>query len=66
MDGRMDFEWDPVKAATNAHKHGVTFEEAETVFGDPLARTRFDADHSDEEDRFVTLGMSLRGRILVV
>ncbi|MBA3314657.1 MAG: BrnT family toxin [Planctomycetaceae bacterium] len=62
----MDFEWDPAKAAINIRKHGVTFEEAETVFGDPFGRTRFDPDHSDDEARFITLGMSLRGRLLVV
>ena len=62
----MDFEWDPIKASSNASKHGIQFEEAATVFGDPLARTRFDPDHSAREDRFVTLGLSMAGKLLVV
>jgi uncharacterized DUF497 family protein len=62
----MRFEWDPAKAATNATKHGVTFEEAATVFGDPNARVIGDPDHSVDEERFVILGMSTRARELVV
>jgi hypothetical protein len=62
----MEFEWDPDKAARNLAKHGVSFDEAATVFGDPLAMTYFDPDHSDEEDRFVTFGHSDQGRLLVV
>lgn len=62
----MDFEWDPDKAASNLTKHGVAFAEAATVFGDPLAITFFDPDHSDDEDRFVTFGHSNQGRLLVV
>jgi uncharacterized DUF497 family protein len=54
----MEFEWDPQKAAINVNKHGVTFYEAATVFGDPLAVTYYDPDHSDEEDRFLTIGQS--------
>ncbi|HET7503099.1 MAG TPA: BrnT family toxin [Kofleriaceae bacterium] len=60
------FEWDPAKAAENVRKHGVTFEEASLVFSDPLARSRYDDEHSSSEDeRWVTLGLS-RGVLLVV
>jgi uncharacterized DUF497 family protein len=62
----MDFSWDSRKAATNARKHGLTFQEAVTVFGDPLALTAFDPDHSEGEDRFITMGRSAAGRLLVV
>ena len=60
------FEWDPEKAEANERKHGVSFGEASTVFGDPYARTRPDPLHSFEEDRWVTLGYSEQGRLLVV
>ena len=60
------FEWDTTKAAVNAKKHGVTFEEATTVFGDPLAILLSDPDHSVAEQRYVLLGMSARRRLLVV
>ncbi len=62
----VDFDWDPGKAAANDVKHGVTFEEASTVFGDPLAATISDPDHSAEEEREVTLGLSANERLLVV
>ena len=62
----MEFEWDPDKAARNLAKHGVSFPEAATVFGDPLAMTYGDPDHSREEDRFLTFGHSSAGRLLVV
>ena len=62
----MEFEWDPEKAAGNWRKHDVSFEEAATVFGDPLAMTYLDPDHSEEEDRFLTFGHSQQGRLLVV
>jgi len=62
----MEFEWDPDKAAWNLAKHGISFHEAATVFGDPLAATYFDPDHSAEEDRFLTFGHSSKGRVLVV
>jgi uncharacterized DUF497 family protein len=62
----VEFEWDPDKAARNAAKHGVSFQEAATVFGDPLAITYFDPDHSEDEDRFLTFGHSADGRLLVV
>jgi len=60
------FEWDEKKANRNVNKHGVSFEEAATVFADPLSITIFDPLHSKEEDRFVTLGMSNKNRLLVV
>ncbi len=66
MMGAMEFEWDPDKALRNLNKHGVSFQEAATVFGDPLAVTYFDPDHSKEEDRFLTFGQSSAGRLLVV
>ena len=62
----LTFEWDAVKAQENLRKHGVSFEEASTVFGDPLSLTIEDPLHSEEEDRFVTIGESIRRRILVV
>jgi uncharacterized DUF497 family protein len=60
------FEWDPKKAAANLRKHAVTFQEAATVFGDPLAITFEDPDHSEDEERHLTFGTSLQGRLLVV
>jgi len=60
------FEWDPDKAELNLEAHGVSFEEASTVFGNPLAVSFFDPDHSDEEDRFLTFGASQDNRLLVV
>lgn len=51
----MDFEWDEDKAESNLKKHGVSFVEAETVFADPLALTGYDPDHSDLEDRYITI-----------
>ena len=62
----MEFEWDAVKAASNLDKHGVSFAEAITVFGDPLEMTIPDPDHSLEEFRFVSMGRSTVGRVLVV
>ena len=62
----MRFEWDPTKAESNIAKHGITFEEAATVFDDPYARVIDDPDHSLEEERFIILGMSMRARELVV
>ena len=62
----MKFEWDPNKAAENLRKHGVAFEEAATVFGDPLEVTIPDPDHSEGEARFLSLGRSADGRLLVV
>lgn len=62
----LAFEWDPKKARSNAGKHGVTFDEAATAFGDPLSITIPDPDHSDDEDRFILLGSTYQGRLLVV
>ena len=62
----MEFEWDDAKALSNEQKHGVSFTESMTVFADPLALTGFDPDHSDDEDRYVTMGVSADGRLLVV
>jgi len=62
----MEFEWDPKKAGANARKHGVAFEEAATVFGDPLAITFEDPDHSKDENRYITFGLSIQKRLLVV
>jgi uncharacterized DUF497 family protein len=63
---RLAFEADPAKAARNLRKHGVSFTEAATVFRDPLASTLPDDPHSGYEDRFVTVGMSSRQRLLFV
>lgn len=62
----LRFEWDPVKAGTNQKKHGVSFEEAQSVFADERARLIDDPDHSDDEDRFILLGLSSSLRILIV
>lgn len=62
----MEFEWDPRKATINLKKHGVSFPEASTIFGDELAITVPDRDHSDEEDRYITVGWSARRRLLIV
>jgi uncharacterized DUF497 family protein len=62
----MEFEWDPRKAAANVRKHNVAFQEAATVFGDPLAITFEDPDHSMDENRYITFGLSLQNRLLVV
>jgi uncharacterized DUF497 family protein len=62
----MRFEWHPKKAAANLKKHGVSFQEAATVFGDPLAITFQDPDHSEDEERQLTFGLSLRKRLIVV
>lgn len=62
----MKFTWNPAKADANRKKHGVDFDEAATVFGDPLAGTFPDADHSMGETRMITVGVSCAGRLLVV
>ncbi len=62
----IDFAWDPAKAASNAAKHHVTFEEAMTIFRDPLARSILDRDHGTGEERWVTIGESGSGNLLVV
>jgi hypothetical protein len=62
----LAFEWDSNKARSNLAKHGVSFDEATTVFGDPLSITISDPLHSEFEERFVLIGYSLRNRLLVV
>ena len=62
----MEFEWDEAKATSNEQKHGVSLSEAMTVFGDPLSLTGYDPGHSDDEDRFITIGLSTVGRLLIV
>ena len=62
----MEFEWDEDKAAENLRKHKVAFTEAATVFGDPRGITVSDPDHSSEEDRLITVGLSIRSRLLIV
>ena len=62
----MDFEWDTKKASSNLRKHKVSFEEASTALSDPMAATGADPDHSIGEFRYVTFGISERGRLLVV
>ncbi|MBK8254989.1 MAG: BrnT family toxin [Polyangiaceae bacterium] len=62
----LRFEWDPKKAASNRRKHGVSFEEARSVFADDNALLIDDPDHSDDEDRFILLGLSSEANMLVV
>ena len=62
----MEFEWDDAKAESNWKKHEVDFHEAATIFGDPLAITFVDPDHSADEDRYITIGRSNNGRLLIV
>lgn len=62
----MEFEWSPEKADENVTKHGVSFEEAATVFDDPLNATIYDSVHSEDEIRWRTIGYSSRGRLVVV
>ena len=62
----FQFKWDEAKAVKNVRKHKVRFEEAITVFGDPRSITIFDAAHSETEDRFIDIGLSENGRVLIV
>lgn len=62
----MNFEWDLDKADSNERKHGVTFTEAQTIFGDLLSVTGYDPGHANDEDRYLTMGTSVDGRLLVV
>jgi uncharacterized DUF497 family protein len=62
----VEFEWDPKKEAKNTRRHKVTFSEAATVFGDTLSITIPDPDHSEEEDRYIIIGLSQRHRLLMV
>ena len=61
-----EFEWDPAKAKTNLRKHQVSFEEASTIFDDPLFITFLDEEHSINEERYITMGLSRRQRLLLV
>jgi len=63
---QFHFEWDPAKAGQNARKHRVTFERGATVFLDPNAVSLFDDQHSDEERRWITLGLDETGALLVI
>ncbi len=62
----MEFGWDNLKAKVNQRKHGISFEEASTCFYDPYGLDFYDEDHSEEEDRYILLARSNRGRVLVV
>ena len=62
----MVFDWDLRKASANIRKHGVSFQEAASIFGDPLSITFTDPDHSNNECRFITFGLSLQKRMLVI
>jgi len=62
----MEFEWDPQKAEANNRKHGISFHQAATIFGDPLAITFADQDHSLDEDRYLTFGLSRFNQLLAV
>jgi len=61
----MNFEWNPQKAEINLKKHGVSFEEAVTVFDDPLYVDFYDPDHSDDEHRYLIIGRSRKGHLLI-
>jgi uncharacterized DUF497 family protein len=63
---KIEFIWDGQKSNANAKKHGVSFEEAQTAFYDEQAVVFFDPDHSEDEDRFILLGVSFKLRVLVV
>ncbi|UCF82003.1 MAG: BrnT family toxin [Desulfobacteraceae bacterium] len=66
MSVNYNFEWDPTKDRENRNKHGVAFDEAATVFKDSKALSIFDPDHSEAEDRWITMGISEKGRLLIV
>lgn len=66
MSNHIEFDWDDAKAHANVRKHGVDFLDAMTVFADSLTITDFDVGHSDNEDRFVSVGRTLAGRLLLV
>jgi uncharacterized DUF497 family protein len=61
----MEFEWDEAKAAANLSKHGISFEEAQTIFDDPLYVDFYDPDHSQDEHRYIMIGLSKQGRLLI-
>ena len=62
----LEFTWDANKAASNLEKHGVSFEEASTAFGDPLSITVDDPNHSEDETRFVLVGLTFEGKLVIV
>lgn len=62
----LQFEWDESKAVINLEKHGIDFAEAQTIFSDSRSLTIYDESHSDKEDRFIDIGLSAFGRLLVV
>ena len=62
----LQFEWDENKATINYQKHGISFDEAKTVFNDPFSITIADPEHSLDEDRYIDIGISARGQLLVV
>lgn len=66
MDEPVRFEWDEKKKDSNERKHGISFKEAKSVFYDEAARFIYDPDHSDDEDRFILMGVSSAARVLVV
>lgn len=63
---KLHFEWDPNKAVKNINQHRVSFDEAATVFGDPTFITFVDEEHSIDEERYITIGLSKSGRLLMV
>jgi len=63
---KPQFEWDAHKAGKNLRKHGVSFEEASTVFDDPMFISVVDEEHSEDEERYITLGLSKRGHLLTI
>jgi uncharacterized DUF497 family protein len=63
---KYNFDWDDEKAKTNLKKHRVDFDEASTVFGDPLFISFLDEEHSIGEERFITIGLSIKKRLLIV
>lgn len=63
---KLEFAWDPTKAASNLAKHGVAFAQAASVFADALALTVFDEAHSESEERWFTLGLNSEGKLLAV
>jgi len=65
-ENQFQFDWDPIKAAANARKHGVTFEVASTVFRDPQILTLADLEHSDTEERWFSIGWASNGTILSI
>lgn len=66
MSAIYNFEWDPAKAKANLRKHGISFEQATSVFRDPNALTLFDEEHSENENRWITLGRSDQEDLLVI